>query len=243
LTSDRREYQKSITSLFILLILAIAVSIPALAQSEFEEKYRAYKNHIKFGAEAFSKKDYPSAVMNYGKAIELSPFEASSYYQRGIALYKLGKYQEGIADFDKVIVLDSRMSTAYTYRGLCRANAGANKEALVDYKRALEFNPKDVSVHNNLAMLYAAAKDTQVQDKLKALEHAVKASEISGEKNAEVLDTLAFVYSVNGKIPEAIEAEKKALNLAPENEGFKKKLQEYEGRLSRRDTEGNKNIP
>jgi len=225
----------SIAFFFLLHIIAIFIWLLIIdntyvqAENELGEKYKSYQQYIKSASSAFQKNDYPSAITNYSKAIELSPFEASSYYQRGIAFYKLGKFKDAISDFDRVIILDARMNTAYTYRGLCRVNAGEYKEALSDYKKALEFNPKDVSVHNNLALVYAAAKDEKVQDKIKALEHGVRAAELSNEKNAEVLDTLALVYFVNGKIQEAVEAQKKALKLEPNNEKFKENLKRYEG--------------
>jgi tetratricopeptide (TPR) repeat protein len=105
---------------------------------------------------------------------------------------------------------------------------GDYQGALNDYRKGLEINPKDPSIHNNLAWLYATAKGEKFQDKLKALEHAAKAVELSSERNVEILDTLARVYFINGKIDEAIETEKKALKLEPNNERFKENLKEYE---------------
>ena len=113
------------------------------------------------------------------------------------------------------------------YRGLCRMNSGEYREALRDFKSALKQRPKDASIHNNLAWLYATAKDEKFRDKIKALEHARKAAELSKERNAEILDTLARAYFINGKLKEAIETEKKALKLEPGNEKFKAKLEEY----------------
>jgi cytochrome c-type biogenesis protein CcmH/NrfG len=42
-----------------------------------------------------------------------------------------------------------------------------------------------------------------------------------------VLDTLARAYFVNGKVTEAIETEKKAIELEPENRAFKENLAFY----------------
>ena len=56
----------------------------AHAGDGFEDKYRAYKKYIKSGADAFSKKDYASVIMNCSKAIDLSPFEATSYYVKAL---------------------------------------------------------------------------------------------------------------------------------------------------------------
>jgi len=210
-----------ITSLFIFASYAYS-------DDEFAGKYRAYKNYVQSGSAAFQKKDYASAIDNYSKAIEISPFEVTSYYNRGIAYYKSGKEKEAEVDFDKVIILDPRSSSAYVYRGLCKVKGGDYQGALNDYKGALELNPKDASIHNDLAWLYATAKDEKVKDNAKALEHAVKASELSNEKNAEILDTLARAYFINGQVKEAIDAENKALKIEPYNDEFKNKLREYE---------------
>jgi len=198
------------------------------ADEHFAKRYQAYQQAVSSGKASLNKKDYQAAIEHYTRAIEMSPFVLSHYYDRGIAWYRKGEEKKAIDDFSKVIILDPRSGSAYVYRGLCKVKGGDYQEALNDYKKGLELNPKDPSIHNNLAWLYATAKDEKFQDKLKALEYAAKAAELSSERNAEVLDTLARVYFINGKINEAIETEKKALKLEPNNERFKENLKEYE---------------
>jgi tetratricopeptide (TPR) repeat protein len=211
-----------IRAVISLCILGGVFSSPnLLAQEEFEKRFRAYQSEVNTTTIAFNKKDYQTAVSHFSKAIEVSPFEAFSYYQRGIALYKSGKEKEVIEDFDKVLILDSRMISAYVYRGLCREKTGEYLEALKDFTSALALNPEDASIHNNLAWLYATAEDEKIQDKAKTLEHAKKAAELSRENNAEILDTLARAYFINGQVKDAIETENKALKLTPENHEFK----------------------
>ena len=220
----------SIVAVFIWLLIMSSTSVQA--DDEFSEEYKAYQQHIKSASAAFQKKDYPTAIANYSKAIEMSPFEVNNYYNRGISYYKSGKEKEAEADFDKVIVMDSRMSSAYVYRGLCRENLRKYKEALSDYTKALELKPNDAAVHNNIAYLYVSANDESFRDKKKALEHAKKAAELSKEKNAEILDTLARAYFINSMVKEAIEAQNKALKLEPYNDEFKGRLREYEKALN-----------
>jgi tetratricopeptide (TPR) repeat protein len=198
------------------------------ADDKFSEKYRAYQGHVKDGYASFNKKDYQTAIDHYTRAIEMSPFEASHYYYRGLAGYRMGKEGKAIDDFNRAIILDARRSSAYVYRGLCREKRGEYTKALKDYSTALNLNPKDASIHNNLAWLYATSKDEKFQDKNKALEHAKRAAELSNEKNAEILDTLARAYFINGRVKEAIETERKAIELAPYNDGFKENLKVYE---------------
>ena len=219
-------------SLFVLFLSFLVVWVTFIsygyAEDHFMDKYQAYQNYVKTGSSSLGKKDYTSAITNYSRAIDMSPFEVSNYYNRGIALFKSGKGKEAEEDFDKVIIMDPKMSSAYVYRGLCRERLGKHKDALNDYTKALELKPNDAAIHNNIAYLYVSANDESFRDKVKALEHAKKAAELSKEKNAEILDTLARAYFINGQIKEAIEAENKALKLEPYNDEFKNKLKEYE---------------
>jgi tetratricopeptide (TPR) repeat protein len=212
----------------VFLVCALIVSRVATAADNFEATYKAYKGHVLSGSELLQKGDYQQAFVNFSKAIEMSPFEAMLYFNRGIALYKSGKMKEAEEDLDKTLILDQRMVNALSYRGLCREKLGKEKAALEDFKRAMQQMPDDVSVQNNLAWLYATAKEEGVRDKLKALEHASRAAALSKEKNAVVLDTLARAYFINGKVIEAIETEKKALGLEPDNKEFKENLAFYE---------------
>jgi tetratricopeptide (TPR) repeat protein len=216
--------------LFVSLVIASMFVFASYGypNDDFAEKYHAYKDYVQSASAAFQKKDYASAITNYSKAIEMSPFEINNYYNRGIAYFKSGKEKEAEIDFDKVIIMDPRMSSAYVYRGVCREKLGKYKEALSDYTKALELKPNDAAIHNNIAYLYVSANDESFRDKGKALEHAKKAAELSKEKNAEILDTLARAYFMNGEIKEAIDAENKALKLEPYNDEFKGKLREYE---------------
>jgi tetratricopeptide (TPR) repeat protein len=212
-----------------LLITSIFLSaVCGYANDDFAEKYRTYKDHVQSASASFQKKDYPISIINYSKAIEMSPFEVFNYYSRGIAYYKSGKEKEAEEDFDKVIIMDPRMSSAYVYRGLCREKLGKYRDALNDYTKALELKPNDAAIHNNIAYLYVSANDESFKDKAKALDHAKKAAQLSKEKNAEILDTLAKAYFINGQVKEAIDAENKALKLEPYNDEFKGRLKEYE---------------
>ena len=201
-------------------------------RGDFQKQYRAYQGYVRAGYAALNKKRYQEAIDHYSRAIGVSPFVATHYFYRGLAWYRKGDKKRAIEDLDRVIILDPRHTPAYVYRGLCRMKRDEYREALGDYKSALKMKPKDASIHNNLAWLYATAKDETFRDKIKALEHAKKAAKLSKERNGEILDTLARAYFINGKIKEAIETEKKALKLEPGNERFKEKLEEYERVMS-----------
>ena len=205
------------------------LSLPNRAGAqEFADRYRAYQEHVTAGRAALHQSNFTIAIDHLTQAIEMSPFESSHYFDRGLAWYKTGHYENAMEDFNKVIILDPRRSAAYVYRGLCQMNRGEYHGALSDYTTALSRNPEDATVHNNLAWLYATAEDEKFRDKAKALEHAERAAALSKEGNAEILDTLARAYFVNGKMQEAVDAENRALKLDPENGEFKEHLRIYE---------------
>jgi len=126
---------------------------------DFSEKHRAYQNDVSAGRTALDKKDYESAIKYFTNAISVSPFEGSNYYDRGVAHYKSGNDKEGVGDFNKALIIDNRRIGAYVYRGLCKERSGQYADALKDYNAAISMNPKDANVHNNLAWLFATAKD------------------------------------------------------------------------------------
>jgi len=72
------------------------------------------------------------------------------------------------------------------------------------------------------------AKDEKIQDKVKALEHVVRAVEMTKEKSAEALDTIVRAYFINGKKAEATETKKKAIQFEPDNREFEENLVLYE---------------
>jgi tetratricopeptide (TPR) repeat protein len=201
------------------------------ADDSFSERYHTYQALSQAGYASINKKDYKAAIDQYTRAIALSPFVPADHYYRGLAWYKNGSNEKAIADFDDVIFLDSRWVLAYVYRGLARVNRGEYSEALNDYIAALNLNDKDPVIHNDMAWLYATSKDDKILDKVKALEHAKKAAELSKEGNAEILDTLAQAYFINGRVKEALEAEKKAAKLDQENKKFQEKATIFEEAL------------
>jgi tetratricopeptide (TPR) repeat protein len=213
---------------FVSISAVVLMSSLAYPNDDLADKFRAYQGAVSAGKTALNKKNYGAAIKHFSDAIEVSPFEALLYFNRGIAFYKSEKMKEAVEDFDKALILDQRMVNALVYRGLCREKLGKERAALEDYTRALQQQPDNVSIQNNLAWLYATAKEEGVRDRLKALEHASKAAALSKEKNAGVLDTLARAYFINGKVKEAMETEKKAIDLEPDNKEFKENLALYE---------------
>jgi len=78
-----------------------------------------------------------------------------------------------------------------------------------------------------LAWLYVTTKDHKLHNAKKALALATKAVELSNKQEGASLDTLAHTYFELGKLDLALENERLAAQLAPNDEFIRKTLGEY----------------
>jgi uncharacterized Ntn-hydrolase superfamily protein len=102
----------------------------------------------------------------------------------------------------------------------------ADKEyALSIIERVLEGKVEDADTHNNIAWALATRKLYPE----KAIEIALKAHQLSPD-DPNIMDTVAESYYAYEDYEKAIEWEKRALELDPENAFFKEQLDKFEGK-------------
>jgi Zn-dependent protease with chaperone function len=114
----------------------------------------------------------------------------------------------------------------FGFLGSVLLERGRYVEAQDYLQRAVEKEPNDPQLLNNLAWLYATSPEPYRAPE-KALELALKAASLKREPY--ILDTLAEAYYANGRYGEALEAVSEALERQPENSQYyleqKKKIQ------------------
>jgi len=105
-------------------------------------------------------------------------------------------------------------------------------EAKQAYEKALALKPDSPATLNNLAWLLATCDDERLRDPPQALELARRAARL--EPSAYILDTLAQSYYSNGMYREAVQAEKRALELVKGDRSlYERQLQKFEEALNR----------
>jgi tetratricopeptide (TPR) repeat protein len=105
-------------------------------------------------------------------------------------------------------------------------------EAKQSYEKALALKPDSPATLNNLAWLLATCDDERLRDPPQALELARRAARL--EPSAYILDTLAQSYYANGMLREAVQAEKRALELVKGDRSlYERQLQKFEEALNR----------
>jgi tetratricopeptide (TPR) repeat protein len=98
-------------------------------------------------------------------------------------------------------------------RGDAYLSVGKQGEAIADYEQALEVEPDESGVLNNLAWVLATSPDDQLRDGKRALELARKACEVTDYEQAHVLSTLAAAHAELRDFENAIQWSSKAVEL------------------------------
>ena len=91
-------------------------------------------------------------------------------------------------------------------------------ETINAYRQSLRIDPNYTHALNNLAWLYATCEVERFRDPKKALDLAERAAAL--EETPQILDTLAESYYVNGRFQEAVDAERKALEMDVTNRAY-----------------------
>ena len=111
---------------------------------------------------------------------------------------------------------------AHNHLGWELAKTGQTDEAVVELQKAIELRPASVEYHVNLGYVMA-----QRRDFASAAVVFEKAVELSGGQDWRCLDMLAGIYDALGRSGEAVQTEKRAVNLAVQqhNEPLEKHLE------------------
>lgn len=183
--------------------------------------------HEGLGALYLGMKQYAPAIRELEEALRLNPYSpedtlrlAAAYQGKG----ELVKARQILESAQKRLPQDVSTQEAL---GDIYASLKLDPDAIRQYEGVLKKAPNSSIAHNNLAWLLATTDNPRYRDPRAALQHALRAVQLTGWKQPDFIDTLAAALSANGKFKLAAEVEAKALQIDPQNRLFQENLDRY----------------
>jgi len=190
--------------------------------------------HEEMGTYYLTQRQYDRAIQEFQEAVRLTEGDDHPRLELGLAYQLKGDPQRAQQIFEDV--LGKNPKTAGGQRLLAAnqvlladlyAQQKLYDDAIRAYQQALRLEPDAAEAHNNLAWLYATCEDPKFRDPRAALDHAQHAVELTEWKQGDFIDTLAEAHFANGDYQQAVEIQKKALALDPDNTEFQEHMARY----------------
>ena len=144
----------------LLSILACLLFLVAAAQV----------NYILRGNQFYKSGQFEQAEINYRKALESDPDNATALHNLANALYRQGKFEEAAGTnttLTKSTKDKSARSAAFYNQGVAHSRLNHLEPSIESYKNALKLNPADQQARENLQKALLQLKKQQQQDKKK----------------------------------------------------------------------------
>ncbi len=181
---------------------------------------------------------YDEAIEQLDKLIETSDYTVDLQLWKAMLYSSKKANSKALAILDEVLKMpkdefrDEDYFRTLRSRGDVLLGLGDHNEAIKTYEKALELNPKDYNLLNNLAWVLATSPFETYRNGRRALELATESAELCEYQKAHVLSTLASAYAELGDFDKAIEWSAKAVELAEKEEHekideLKKELESY----------------
>jgi tetratricopeptide (TPR) repeat protein len=160
---------------------AVALDDPDRAILDFDDAIRLGENHSELpvflldrGNTHRQTGNFPKALVDYRRALELRPRFAQVFRERGIVHFLMKSSDAARADFGQAILLEPKNADSRFWRGQYYDRAGATAAALADYDEAIKLAPKVAAHHEARGSLNARTGRYKeaLQDYSRAIQHA-----------------------------------------------------------------------
>src|SRR3954465_2892663 len=172
-----------------------------------------FEGHNKLGYALMRTGQSQDALAAIRRALELQPKNAEAHNNLGLALMQVGRPQEAVDSLRRAADLNPQYAEARYNLGHALIAAGDAAEAAGQFRSALQVKPDWTPALASLAWL-EATESAGVRNPEDALRLASRAAELTGNRDAQVLDVLAAAYAAAGRFPEATRTAETASQLA-----------------------------
>ena len=132
--------------------------------------------------------DYPRAIVDFDRAIEVDPISPIPYLSRGNAHALAGNHQVAIRDYNRALERDPNLAQGHFNRGVSRAALSNHLGAVRDLERAIQLAPHDPeSYHQRALSLFALGRYA------KSRQAVLKCQKLGGKPSANLMKQLEKV--------------------------------------------------
>ena len=159
------------------------------------------------------------ALVQLRQALASDAAYAPAHYHLGLVLSRQGDSQGAMREWRSALSLDPKYAEAHISLGDALDAQGRTAEALAHWRDGIQLQPNDPPALRRVAWVLATSPDAAIRNGAEALAFAVRALELSGGKDAQMLDTLAAAYAEKGQFANAaLTARRAQARAAQENQ-------------------------
>ncbi len=166
-----------------------------------------FEVYLKKGDEYFNNADYPNALKEYSKAVELDSGSAEAYCRIGSAYFNLAEYSNAVQNYTECLKMNPKHIQAYIERSGAYANLGDLDSSIDDLRTVLKIDKK----HSDAA--YALKRREDLQKKAAKLCSAVNKKIDKNSNDPSLYNEKGLILQKAGEHILAVREFQKALNL------------------------------
>ena len=205
--------------------VALARADVLMSQGRVEEAIARYRElvqrdpahvagHNKLGFALIQAGRSQDAVATLERARTLQPDNPETHNNLGLALMQAGRVGDAVSSLEQAVAIrpeyaEGHYNLAHAYTGAGNARAAAEH-----FRDAIRLRPDWPAAMGALAWLYATHPATTPPDAEEGVRLATRAADLSGRRDAPILDALAASYAAAGRFEEATRAAEAAEALA-----------------------------
>jgi Flp pilus assembly protein TadD len=155
---------------------------------------------------------FDDAIATLRGVVKLQPNSASAQDNLGVALMQAHHVDDALAAFRRAAQLQPDDPLVHGSLGQALLQAGHPREAAVALQHAVDAKPDSPEALVSLAWVQATERDALNPDN--AVRLASRAAELTGNRDAHVLDVLAAALAVDGRMADAVRTSEAAEKLA-----------------------------
>ena len=115
--------------------------------------------HLALGAVAMRKKDYPTAIAAFSKAVDVAPWDWNARLSLADSHRRAEDWDEALAQYAQALVLKPNHPEGLLGKAQTWEQMGRPAEAIAAYEKALEAAPNLLMAQYNLARLFLTVTD------------------------------------------------------------------------------------